>query len=299
MNRSKFKDILRPIVKESLSDYLKDSEQDMRALQAAHPQLDIDNTPTEKSDNPTKGARTSENKITNEAKGGTSESKRLKQELGKALRVSTDRISLGGGFAPKTLKNGNWLVVAQIGDEHTESHVQSDFYAKRWKTEYYVILIAQPNGSLVRVVKKSNELPSSLPKVEEASTTSAIAGYETPYAFSGAGIGRDAKKRKIAQQLGYSLVSKKRLKEERTINISKAAPINENFTPTLRTPFARALYMKLLDYLLMTDDPLYNKIRTFRRAIDGLKDAADKQQMIQYFNGEFQASSGSAWEYYK
>jgi len=60
-NRSKIKETLRPIVQEALSDYLKDTEQDMRSLQNAHPQLDLsDDMPSEtgSGDNVTKGVRT-------------------------------------------------------------------------------------------------------------------------------------------------------------------------------------------------------------------------------------------------
>lgn len=47
MKRDKLKEILRPIVSEALSDYLKDTEKDLSALQKQNPQLDLDDTPVE------------------------------------------------------------------------------------------------------------------------------------------------------------------------------------------------------------------------------------------------------------
>lgn len=65
-NRSKLKEALRPIVKEALSDYLKDSEEETRALQAAHPQLDItSDLPSEpgSGDNATRGVRSEDKEL--------------------------------------------------------------------------------------------------------------------------------------------------------------------------------------------------------------------------------------------
>jgi hypothetical protein len=71
------------------------------------------------------------------------------------------------------------------------------------------------------------------------------------------------------------------------------------YRPNIRTSTARSLYMKLLDYLLMTGDPRYEKIKQFRRAIDKISDLHDKEELKKYFNSEFRNVGKDAWEYYK
>lgn len=105
MNRANLKKALRSVVMEALSDYLRDSEEDLRSLQAAHPSIDVP------------------------------------------------------------------MAKSPVDMEDDEEEMQS---------------------------------------VDEASTTVAVSGYQTPYAFSDAPLHRDAKKHKIANQLGYTIVKKQR-----------------------------------------------------------------------------------------
>jgi len=286
MERSKLKEALRPFVKEALSDYLKDSEQETRALQAAHPQLDI------KSDLPSETDPDERH-----AKFGVGESKinesdhytinwEPKEERKMWVQYSYTSSGTVGTNVTITVMNwdtkGGWKKVAEKKFSNEKSaNLFLDTLIKRYKLE------------------KQNE------SVQEASTTAggAAGDYQTPYAFSDGGLAGDAKKRKIAQQLGYKLVEKNRLKEEIRVNVVKAVPLLESFRPTLHSPVANSIYMKMLDYLLMTDDPKREAIRKFRRAIDKVPDATDKKQLILAFNDEFRVSWGSAadaaWNYYK
>ena len=72
-----------------------------------------------------------------------------------------------------------------------------------------------------------------------------------------------------------------------------------DFKPNVQSSQARILYRKMLDYLIMSDDPKYEKIKSFRRAIVQLTDPMDREQMIKYFNIEFSGVSSTPWDYYK
>jgi len=359
MIRNKIKEALRPIVKEALSDYLKDSEQDLRALQNAHPQLDIKkDLPSETGAFPKRegkinegveiewygrtavvpdvpesvdaysllrycdnveheggnqyrfdnvdprlkqkfidainGKKVKEEKLTEAPStkyGVTDLAKELKQKFGGEaeahFKIAGPNIYLNG-VSDKKNEIYKWLTAKfkELGARETKMKEQP----------IGTMIYPRPFGVIVYLVKDKT--------VKEASTTSAVAGYETPYAFSDVGLDKDVKKRKIAQQLGYKLVGKNRLKEEVRVNVAKAVPLlTEEFRPQLKTPIANALYMKMLDYLLMSADPQYRTIHKFRVAIDKVPDAQDKAQLIRAFNEEFKINWGtasqSAWEYYK
>jgi len=252
MERSRLKEILRPAVREALSDYLKDSEQDMRALQSAHPQLDLtDDLPSEPGagDNGTRGVKTE----------------------------------------------------SQI-EEGTCNHIKSPGKLAWKEDEHKPIFHCLKCGAIGKYDFATRKIvPIKKENVEEASTSDGAGGYQTPYAFSDNSLDKDVKKRKIAQQLGMKIVEMKSLKEEVRVNIMKAIPLTESFRPHLQTTVASVIYNKILDYLLMTDDPKLDKIKAFRKFIDKKVSAPqDKKQLIQVFNDEFRVSDHeAAWEYYK
>lgn len=85
--------------------------------------------------------------------------------------------------------------------------------------------------------------------------------------------------------------------------LARESKLSEDFAPETKTREASQLYMDMLDYLLMTDDPKYNRIVGFRRKINAIQDPSDKAELIKYFNHDFGGShttysSGGAWEYY-
>ena len=175
--RSKIKETLRPIVKEALSDYLRDTEHDLRAMQAAHPQLDIKkDLPSETGDFPIK------------------ENKTIKRIFDIKNRIKE---------LQDLLKEAPWLEEKPgefdwIDDEIL--HLENELERTR------------------KALKKKKT-------VKEASTSDGAGPYKTPYAFSDVGLDKDVKKRKIAQQLGYKIVERNRLKEEVIVNVTKAVPI--------------------------------------------------------------------------
>jgi hypothetical protein len=271
-NRSKVKETLRPIVSEALSDYLKDTEQDMRSLQAAHPQLDLKSdlpSETGNGDNVTKGVRTED--IASDVKFVDKSGARVKKVNGKTV------------IFPANPKNAQ-----KIADALNDSGE-------------YEVEVLKGGGILV---KYQSPLTKVEGKVEEASTANANPdmGYQTPYAFSDVGLDKDVKKRKIAQQLGYKIVEKNRLKEEVRVNVVRAVPINEGFQPQLQSQEAKALYDKISYYMMVASDPQYKTIHGFRNAIKKVKSPSDQKQLIAYFNDEFKITWGSAaksaWDYY-
>lgn len=70
----------------------------------------------------------------------------------------------------------------------------------------------------------------------------------------------------------------------------------------LKTRAAQRIYMTMLGYLEMVDDPKYRAIHKWRKQIDQLKDAEDRKNLIKYFEREFggaHTAHTTAWEYYK
>jgi hypothetical protein len=83
----------------------------------------------------------------------------------------------------------------------------------------------------------------------------------------------------------------------------KSVVVEDAYDPKLVTREGNKLYMDILDYLMVADDPSYERIRRFRNAIARLTVVGDRLELIKYFNSEFggshTAAAGSAWEYYK
>lgn len=57
---------------------------------------------------------------------------------------------------------------------------------------------------------------------------------------------------------------------------------------------ARVLYGQLLDYFFRTDDPQYNRLKTYAKLINGIDDTNDKEALIKYFENE----TGSTMDYF-
>lgn len=68
---------------------------------------------------------------------------------------------------------------------------------------------------------------------------------------------------------------------------------------SLHSQQAKDLWFRINNYLLMSDDPAYDKIKKFRNAIFQLDDVTDKEQLVKYFNSEFGGVSSTPGEYYK
>lgn len=63
---------------------------------------------------------------------------------------------------------------------------------------------------------------------------------------------------------------------------------------TIRSFTARVLYGQLLDYFFRTDDPQYNRLKSYAKLINGIEDANDKEALIIYFENE----TGSKMDYF-
>lgn len=329
MKRSKLKEALRPLVKEALSDYLKDSEEETRALQAAHPQLDLkSDLPSEpgSGDNATRGVKTEG--LEGDLKAVGAKGTTIQKSGGKTIvRLSNpklaqkvaDRLNDSGEYEVEVAKDGAIVVKYQSPvttfNESKNYYTQDNVGKARYVVNFHDGKKTHNDGSPFYDIRTfSNKIQRDAfvkdlkskgykERVQEASTTAGVPGYQTPYAFSDTGISKDVKKRKIAQQLGYKLVKKEGLKEEMRVNIVKAVPLHEGFRPQLQSPEAKALYDKIDYYVMISSDPHYRQIHKFRVAISKLKNPNDQKQMIQYFNDEFKINWGSAaqsaWEYYK
>lgn len=61
------------------------------------------------------------------------------------------------------------------------------------------------------------------------------------------------------------------------------------------------LWQRFNDYMLMADDPKYQTLHAFRKAIDKINDPRDKQILVDYFNQQCGGShvKTTAWDYYK
>jgi len=209
MKRRELKEILRPIVRESLSDYLRDTEQDTRALQAAHPQLDLTTTAAERG-------------IKSVAKEGViSELTPLENTRLKFIRGIREYIRTA--FAKAAFH--------QPGKVHSpESYISPQERAILKMVANKPSTVRPGDLEIVKQVGKRFGVKLKFPEMpmDEASTANGNPGmgYQTPYAFSN--VGKDAKKRKIAQSLGYKIVEKNRLKEEVMINVTKAVPLGND-----------------------------------------------------------------------
>ena len=139
--------------------------------------------------------------------------------------------------------------------------------------------------------------------IKEASTSAGAGPYQTPYAFAT----NNERRNKISQTSGYKLAGSRADKDDdlranTTLKESKKKVIESGIGAPLShfgSNDAKRLYTKILDYLIMTDDPQYQRIKGFRRAIVQLKDPLDRNKMIDIFNKEFRIGSSTAWEYYK
>jgi len=269
MKRSRLKELLRPAVREAVDQYVKAKEESDIDLQKKHPYLDLKNTPNV---------------------AGT----------------------IRAGTAMESKDDGQWEII--------RNPVQKGMTAKAVRTKLsketaqrYLAQLEKKFGATNREGKKRFYLSKML---SEASSTgggspagSATGPFQTPYAFSDVGLDADKKKKKIATQLGYKILDPKKhgeefagLTEEHKYNVKRLVEVygQDSHKPTLVGSDARVLYMKMLDYLLMVDDPKFEKIKSFRRAIDRISNPNDKDELKKYFNDDFSPSgSQTAWEYYK
>ncbi len=73
----------------------------------------------------------------------------------------------------------------------------------------------------------------------------------------------------------------------------------------VKTIEAIGLKMKVLDYLILCDDPKYNNIVSIRQRISKVVDNNDREELIKFFNNEFNINGYSdnknitAWDYYQ
>lgn len=58
------------------------------------------------------------------------------------------------------------------------------------------------------------------------------------------------------------------------------------YTPQLRTNEANSLYMAILDYFFMCDDPQYSRLHRIRGKILVITDNSDKNELTKYFESE-------------
>jgi hypothetical protein len=68
--------------------------------------------------------------------------------------------------------------------------------------------------------------------------------------------------------------------------------------PEFDSMIASALYMKMLDYLIMADDPQYDTIVKFKRAIERVQNEEDREKLKACFNKEFAVNQQTPWDYY-
>lgn len=68
--------------------------------------------------------------------------------------------------------------------------------------------------------------------------------------------------------------------------------------PEFDSMMASALYMKMLDYLIMADDPQHETIMKFRKAIERIQNEEDREKLKACFNKEFAVSQQTPWDYY-
>jgi len=76
---------------------------------------------------------------------------------------------------------------------------------------------------------------------------------------------------------------------------------DEIYQPQLNSFAAKELFEKMASYMMMADDPMYNKIVFFRNQIDKLQDADEKEELKKYFESEFAGAhikDNTAWDYY-
>lgn len=78
---------------------------------------------------------------------------------------------------------------------------------------------------------------------------------------------------------------------------------DNNLTYKLESGEGHALYLNILDFLVMSDDPAYNRIVRIRKAIDKVVWTPDKDKLKELFNKEFSVTgfltNKTAWEYYQ
>lgn len=269
MKRSRLKELLRPVVREAVDKYAKAKEDGDIDLQKKHPYIDLKNTPNV---------------------AGT----------------------IRAGTAMEGKDDGQWEII--------QNPIQKGMTAKAVRTKLsketaqkYLAQLEKKFGATNSTGQKRFYLSKML---SEASSTgggspagSATGPYQTPNAFSDVGLDADKKKKKIATQLGYKILDPKKhgedyagLTEEHKYNVKRLVESygKDIHRPTLVGSDARALYMKILDYFLIADDPKFEKLKLFRRAIDRVSSASDKDELKKYFNDEADPGSGrTAWEYYK
>ena len=90
-------------------------------------------------------------------------------------------------------------------------------------------------------------------------------------------------------------------KTEKTAD--EPAVVEEDTTienPEFETDMGRALYMKMIDYLLTTDDLQISMLLLpkFRKAIERIKSQADQEALKNIFNSEFGGGVKTPWDYY-
>jgi len=52
------------------------------------------------------------------------------------------------------------------------------------------------------------------------------------------------------------------------------------------TDLANKIYISILDYFIMCDDPRYSKLHSFYKAINKITDTQDYKKLVTYFENE-------------
>jgi len=117
-------------------------------------------------------------------------------------------------------------------------------------------------------------------------------------------ISKDAAKglRLAVKRKGQERREKKVATEDRSIDDNEDMMESTGHPPKLVSEEGNRLYERILDYLIMADDPSFNVIVGFRNKIERLDYPEDKAELKKEFEKEFggdHTKGTTAWDYYK